>query len=103
MVGFANAEASTTLKADIPLGAIVMETTTVIGFAMGRQVLIDAGSPIEEVNIIAGFGSILLQYPCRYAHKAGVLITMPSLHPTTIGPPPTTPNPWLALNKYYPM
>lgn len=82
----ANAEASTTLADDIDAGATVLNITAPVGFLVGREILIDAGTPLQEVNYIAGFGSLILSFPCKYHHMKGVLITMPR-------PPPTTPTP----------
>merc|ERR1711871_1556599 len=45
-----------------------------MGFEIGREVVIDQGHPTEEVNIIAGFGSLLLATPLKYPHGPGASV-----------------------------
>jgi hypothetical protein len=69
--------AITALSAPVAIGDRTLAVATNVGFQRGRQVIIDQGSQQEETNIIAGLGSIILQYPLKYAHPAGVAVTMP--------------------------
>lgn len=97
----AAAEASTSLSATAEVGAMVLSVHTSMGFQMGRQILIDAGTPIQEVNYIAGFGSFILRFPLKYAHLNGILITMPRNVATT--PMPSwTPAPFRPWSNFQP-
>jgi len=72
----AQAEASTSLALPVKAGSTTLEIVSSLGFKVGRQVVIDVGAAKQEVNIVKGFGSILLQTPLKYAHPAGVSISM---------------------------
>ena len=44
------------------------------GFRIGETIVIARGTPIEETNIIKGFGSIILEYPLKFDHPIGTNI-----------------------------
>lgn len=92
------AESSTTLSENTLYGSMVLPVTSNVGFAVGRLIIIDAGTKIEEVNYVVGFGSLILQMPCKYAHTKGALITMPPAGYTT--PPPGGFRPWNSFNPF---
>ncbi len=39
--------------------------------AVGDSIILNPGMPNEEANVVAGFGSIILEYPLRFPHEAG--------------------------------
>lgn len=97
-MAFVNAEASTSLSVatnNYPFSTNVLTVDTSVGFQVGRVIKLDAGTAIEEANTIVGFGNLqlILQFPTKYAHKAGVLITMPTVASLVPTPAPTTANP----------
>merc|ERR1719321_2387518 len=71
-----------------------------MGFQIGREILIDAGTISQEINYIAGFGSLVLKFPLRYKHTKGILITMPRMPATT--PAPMTFQPWQNFQPFVP-
>lgn len=97
----ANAEASTTLADTVEAGAQVLNVATPAGMMVGREVIIDAGTPIQEINFIAGFGSLILKFPLKYAHLKGILITMPKPLMTT--PAPLTMPPFPSWARFQPV
>jgi len=99
-MALANAEASTSLGDSTEEGAQFLNVTSMMGFQVGRTIIIDAGTPIQEVNVIAGFGSLILQFPLKYKHLKGVLITMPKVPATT--PAPLTMPPMAPWSKFIP-
>jgi len=42
------------------------------GFEIGQDLVLDAGTPIEESNRVAAFGSVILEYPLEFDHANGV-------------------------------
>lgn len=66
-------QASTSLTAAVQPGATVLEVGNTAGFAQGDRIVIGLGSQQEE-NVIAGFGSIILQTPLKFAHPAGTSV-----------------------------
>jgi len=48
------------------------------GFDIGVDIVIDAGTPIEEHNKVVGFGSLILASPLQYDHGTGAVITTAS-------------------------
>jgi hypothetical protein len=59
-------------------GATRIEVSSSVGFEVGSEVVIDGGSSVEEINKIKGFGSILLQTPTEFDHKAGATVSASS-------------------------
>jgi len=43
-------------------------------FEIGQELVLDAGTPIEEYNRVAAFGSVILEYPLEFDHSNGVEI-----------------------------
>lgn len=66
---------STSLSAPVAAGATALPVASASGFTLGTTVVIDAGTSVEETNVISGFGSLLLQTPLKYAHAGGVTIS----------------------------
>jgi len=52
----------------------VIQMDNTAGLTIGQDVTIGAGTPTAEVNTIAGFGSLILKYPLKFAHAAGTLV-----------------------------
>jgi hypothetical protein len=52
-------------------GSQILEVVSNEGFSVGDEIVINLGGENEEINIITGFGSILLQNPLQYYHEAG--------------------------------
>jgi len=75
------------LEVPVPAKSQVLPTVSNAEFVIGDEIVIDAGGPLEEMNRIAGFGSLILQYPLKYDHGAGVLINAA----TPSAKPPATP------------
>jgi len=99
-VALGQAEASTSLDANVEPGAVTLPVTAMMGFQIGREILIDAGTISQEINYIAGFGSLVLKFPLRYKHTKGILITMPRMPATT--PAPMTFQPWQNFQPFVP-
>jgi hypothetical protein len=66
---------ATELTAPVQLGSLSLLVVSVVGFSVGENVVIDAGTAEEEVHGISGFGSMLLSTPLRFAHLKGAPIT----------------------------
>jgi len=62
------------LKVRCSAGTEVLPVVSNSDFEIGEAVVIDAGTPIEEVNRIVGFGSLLLESPLKFDHGPGALI-----------------------------
>lgn len=49
------------------------------GFTVGSNVVLDVGTPVEEVNQVVGFGSLVLKTPLKFNHNNGAKVaTVPS-------------------------
>jgi hypothetical protein len=53
----------------------VLEVTSNTGFSTGQDIVIDAGTAIEEYNKIVSFGSLILASPLQYDHGTGAIVT----------------------------
>jgi len=73
---------STTLKTAAKVGDTRLDVVDQAGFQVGQQIVIDAGTAVEEFNVISGFGSILVESPLKFAHAAGAPVAKSD------GPPP---------------
>ncbi len=73
---------TTSLKKDTPIGSQSLEVSSIMGFSIGDNIVINVGGVNEENNTITGFGSILLQTPLQFNHLAGELIV--KLDPTSV-------------------
>jgi len=79
------ADATTALDESVSAGAEILPCSNT-GFQVGREIVIDAENPaITEVNVVTGFGSLVLQNPLVYEHAAGISITMREAVCTTPG------------------
>lgn len=89
-------DASTTATLALPVGATVLPVASQAGFVVGRLIVIDAGTAVEEANFVVGMGSIVLKMPLAHNHSAGATIgqpvpgtplsALPALATTTIPP-----------------
>jgi len=71
------ADAVSAMSEAVSAGATVLQVGSTTGFEVGREVLIDAENPSkQEVNVVTGFGSLILETPLLYDHAAGASITM---------------------------
>lgn len=73
------AEAMSTLLFPVAAWATVLPIASNMGFLLGREIIIDAGTGLQESNFIVNFGSIYLKYPLKFNHAAGAKIIMPRL------------------------
>jgi len=67
------------LKTEVKKGAAVLPVVSNAGFQIGQEIVIDAGTAIEETNTIIGFGSLILKYPLKYDHAAGMVVRVQPL------------------------
>lgn len=84
------ADAAAELRTPVQAGDSVLHVSDTTGFAVGRQVILDEGTPYQEVNYIAGFGSLILKLPLQFPHSASARISMPQLPVGTTTPIGTT-------------
>merc|ERR1719197_684859 len=54
----------------------VLPTVSNSGFEIGEDIVIDAGTPVQEFNRIVGFGSLILESPLKFDHSAGALVNV---------------------------
>jgi len=66
------------LKTPAAKGSKELAVLSNAGFDIGVDIVIDAGTPIEEYNKVIGFGSLILASPLQYDHGAGAIITTAS-------------------------
>jgi hypothetical protein len=59
------------LTGSAPAGAGSLSVQGTNGFGLGDTIVINQGGQTEEQNEVAGFGSITLARPLRYAHGPG--------------------------------
>jgi hypothetical protein len=62
----------------VSAGATRIQVSSAVGFEVGSEVVIDAGSIFEESMKIKGFGSILLETPTKFDHKVGATVSASS-------------------------
>jgi len=70
-------EAHTSLTEVVKAGATILKVKSTKNFMLSRKIVIDAGKPVEEVNKIVAFGSIILEHPVKFDHAPGSSVTMP--------------------------
>jgi hypothetical protein len=63
------------LQSAATAGSKVLEVQSNIGFYSGQDIVIDAGTSIEEYNKVVSFGSLILATPLQYDHGTGAIIT----------------------------
>jgi hypothetical protein len=61
----------TSLTAAVPAGTNRLPVTSSTGCAIGQMIVIDRGLPSQESVVVAGYGSLILDTPTKYAHVAG--------------------------------
>jgi hypothetical protein len=66
---------TTRMTSSVTAGATKIQVSSIAGFAMGSEIIIDAGMPTEETNRIKGFGSILLEAPLTFDHNVGASVS----------------------------
>jgi len=62
-------------KDPVAKGAKKLPTVSNSDFEIGQELVIDAGTPLEESNRIKGFGSLILEFPLQFAHDVGAVAT----------------------------
>eukprot|EP00929_Paragymnodinium_shiwhaense_P057682 TRINITY_DN28882_c0_g1_i1.p1 TRINITY_DN28882_c0_g1~~TRINITY_DN28882_c0_g1_i1.p1 ORF type:complete len:840 (+),score=108.07 TRINITY_DN28882_c0_g1_i1:110-2629(+) len=55
-------------------GARAIQVDNNVGFVLGEPICINPGGSTEEWHIVAGFGSILLRAPLKFAHRPGEIV-----------------------------
>jgi hypothetical protein len=65
----------TALTTPVTKGSTTLVVGNAFDFKIGQQVIIDVGTPVEELNTIAAFGSLILQSPLKFDHDAGASVT----------------------------
>jgi len=76
-------ETPNSLQAPVYSGEKQLNTVSNDGFVAGMDIVIDAGTAVEETNRIVSFGSLILQDPLKYDHGANILINQ--VRPTING------------------
>jgi hypothetical protein len=66
---------TTRLIAPAQAGCYKLVVESTLGFKIGQQVIVDPGTSVEEINTIAGFGSIILQLPLKFNHDVGAIVS----------------------------
>jgi len=64
----------TMLTAAATAGSTILSTWSHAGFSIGDSIIIDAGTYLQEVNRVIGFGSMTLAAPLQYTHAAGATV-----------------------------
>jgi hypothetical protein len=71
-------QVKTNIAGFVAAGATRIQVSSAVGFEVGSEVVIDAGTLFEESNIIKGFGSILLETPTKFDHEVGATVSASS-------------------------
>merc|ERR1719482_2054569 len=58
------------LTLSVDAGATVLHVASTSALTIGMPVMIDVGTPLQENNTVAGFGSVILMQPLKYSHSA---------------------------------
>jgi hypothetical protein len=66
---------TSTITGFVAAGSVKLPVSSIAGFQVGSEVVIDIDTPTEERNTIVGFGSILLETPLQFDHDAGATVT----------------------------
>merc|ERR1719183_3235639 len=83
-----HAAAKSTLKEPIEKGAQVLQVASNSEFAIGQEIILGKGTPMEEFNKIVGFGSLILETPLKFDHDAGGVVetkVAEDTEPATLG------------------
>ena len=70
----ASKEDPCTIAVAAAAGAKTLQVSHIRGRFEGESIVINQGGATEEVAVVAGFGSIVLQSPLRYDHAVGEII-----------------------------
>jgi hypothetical protein len=62
------------LTLDVDSGGSAIEVTNQIEFNVGNFIVIDPGTSIEEHRTVVDIGSLILDSPLNYTHKAGAIV-----------------------------
>jgi len=64
-------------KISVPVkrGAKKLPVASNSDFEIGQELVLAAGTPLEEFNRIKGFGSLILEFPLQFDHGVGVIAT----------------------------
>lgn len=91
---------SSKLSGFVQAGAKSLPVASLTGFEVGGKVVIDQGKPVEEVNEIVGFGSLLLKYATKHPHAAGATVIMLAGPKANVpSPKPNDPTPAFPVEK----
>merc|ERR1712232_277527 len=58
-------------------GARLLKVASTDGFIVGRSIVIEPGTRVQEGNIVVGFGSLRLQSPLQFDHAVNAVVVMP--------------------------
>ena len=67
---------STMLSIPAFAGTSTLQVLSNMGFRIGDRIVINQGKPDQEVDVVAGLGSIILQDPLRLNHAAGATVSL---------------------------
>jgi hypothetical protein len=74
----------TELIAPAPAGSTTLEVASTAGFNIGQGIRIDPDTPMQEVNEVIGYGSLIIKHPLAYEHHPGARIeALPQANTTT--------------------
>lgn len=82
---------STVMSLPAKAGGLVLNVASQAGFVVGAAVVIGAGTPQEETNTVASFGSLVLKAPLKFDHPPGTTVTTPSTTTPMPGAPAGSP------------
>ena len=73
------------LAAPAPAGSRILQLVSQAGLKEGDFLLIEPGTMQQEMNMVVGFGSIILGAPLRYDHARGaqIMFAAPQYQPAT--------------------
>lgn len=74
---FFHPEVNTTLTVATAPANSVIQVASTVGFKLGREIIIDMGTPKEEIRKIIALGSISLDARLNFAHGVGASVIMP--------------------------
>jgi hypothetical protein len=63
------------LQSAVAKGSKEVPVQSTTGFYVGEDIVIDAGTAIEEYNKVVSFGSLILASPLKYDHGPGAIIS----------------------------
>jgi len=85
-------EKVTSIAMPVIAGANELSVADQAGFVVGNHVVIDAGTNVQEVNQVVGFGSSLLREPLKFPHGvAATVSTIPKAKAAALNAKAATP------------